>query len=914
MFSKSHRSSNLSRRHKSLISNNLSIETLERREMFVANLFANAVVAWPMNDAGDAQPAVVAPPAPTTGDGPSLPSGPTATLTLTPVLTAPTTVGVFVDPPTPPELGATFEEGVLTITGSNNADHLYVFATDGEVHVREVVQDVTLITVPVTDLQSIVVNAYGGDDWVTIDDQSINIKTFLRGGTGDDTLQGGRAGDKLYGDSGNDKLVGRGGNDMLDGGYGDDLLVGGDGDDIIHGRFGNDYLLGGAGNDWLLGGEGSDQMFGEAGKDLLVGGSGQNLMDGGTGDDTIFGGDDIDGIYGGDGDDFIRGSDGDDRIHGEGGNDYIFADNGNDLIDGGEGDDSIAGGLGNDLLGGGPGNDTLSGGPGQDWLDGAAGHDLLVGGTGDDWLQGGLGNDQLNGGSGDDQEYQDYADRQDDGVVYFSWSDIKDFAGDIWDGVTDFFEWTWDKASTIANRFYGWATELDDRVFRLGDNMADALSNWPWEADFWKGLGRSAINVLEIYGLAEAWEIAFEILKPWQRGMTSAEKTVARGVFGDSIDLNQVRLDEHSLMAALGRTHVTGYIINSTENIDDPKMIHELTHVWQYEQDGLVYIPEAIDAQKSDEKYDYGGLNGLRDKMAAGQGLSAYNPEQQGAIVADYFMLRQYARNFEPSGYIPLSIRQDLDVYIHFVQEVSTLTPEELDVQQVITIDPATVFERTPTDGQNGASKFDQRGRGFARVANGGNGLRIDIGTYEAQSAPSADFVDDGFINGADFLAWQRGFGATTGATRADGDADNDDDVDSSDLAAWQVTFGQAETNPLAAAATSGNEVGSGQSAVVLGQEAGAIKSVPNSALTAELIDAAIALASAGGDPTRVAAPLVDQSFAVHFPDRYFEPRELALASQANRVEATATSPSESEATKTEDQWLSNELLELVFG
>jgi hypothetical protein len=65
-------------------------------------------------------------------------------------------------------------------------------------------------------------------------------------------------------------------------------------------------------------------------------------------------------------------------------------------------------------------------------------------------------------------------------------------------------------------------------VIRLGWDFGGALSNWPWKADFWKGLERSVIDVLEIGGLAEAWEIAAEIIKPWQRAMTSEEIAVAR--------------------------------------------------------------------------------------------------------------------------------------------------------------------------------------------------------------------------------------------------------------------------------------------------------------------------------------------------------------------------------------------------
>jgi hypothetical protein len=53
-----------------------------------------------------------------------------------------------------------------------------------------------------------------------------------------------------------------------------------------------------------------------------------------------------------------------------------------------------------------------------------------------------------------------------------------------------------------------------------------------------------------------------------------------------------------------------------------------------------------------------------------------------------------------------------------------------------------------------------------------------------------ADFNGSGFVDGADFLTWQRGLGTTTGATKAAGDADGDADVDGDDLAIWKSEFG----------------------------------------------------------------------------------------------------------------------------
>jgi hypothetical protein len=73
----------------------------------------------------------------------------------------------------------------------------------------------------------------------------------------------------------------------------------------------------------------------------------------------------------------------------------------------------------------------------------------------------------------------------------------------------------------------------------------------------------------------------------------------------------------------------------------------------------------------------------------------------------------------------------------------------------------------------------------------------IESGGYAAGLAgtrplppPSADFDGDADVDGADFLAWQRGRGRSTGATHAAGDGDHDGDVDGQDFAVWTASFG----------------------------------------------------------------------------------------------------------------------------
>jgi len=62
----------------------------------------------------------------------------------------------------------------------------------------------------------------------------------------------------------------------------------------------------------------------------------------------------------------------------------------------------------------------------------------------------------------------------------------------------------------------------------------------------------------------------------------------------------------------------------------------------------------------------------------------------------------------------------------------------------------------------------------------------------------NADFDSDGYVDGSDFLTWQRNFGISDGsAGLVDGDANGDGNVNGADLGVWENQFG---TVPAAAA------------------------------------------------------------------------------------------------------------------
>lgn len=130
------------------------------------------------------------------------------------------------------------------------------------------------------------------------------------------------------------------------------------------------------------------------------------------------------------------------------------------------------------------------------------------------------------------------------------------------------------------------------------------------------------------------------------------------------------------------------------------------------------------------------------------------------------------------------------------------------------------------------APPYDGRGVAFARIVGG----RIDLGAFE-RGAVSGDFNGDGRVDGSDFLAWQRGLGKSS-PTPAMGDANLDQTVDAADLGILQSQFGmgaiEEESEPLPVISPLATNVGT---------EPPAVHAARLSTVSAELIDAAMAVA-----------------------------------------------------------------------
>jgi hypothetical protein len=87
--------------------------------------------------------------------------------------------------------------------------------------------------------------------------------------------------------------------------------------------------------------------------------------------------------------------------------------------------------------------------------------------------------------------------------------------------------------------------------------------------------------------------------------------------------------------------------------------------------------------------------------------------------------------------------------------------------------------------GYNGTVTISYTGHAVNSTFTGGNDVVLNLAPSVTEDA---DFDQDGDIDGADFLTWQRNL-QTANPTPAQGDADDDDDVDGDDLAIWEGQF-----------------------------------------------------------------------------------------------------------------------------
>jgi hypothetical protein len=134
-------------------------------------------------------------------------------------------------------------------------------------------------------------------------------------------------------------------------------------------------------------------------------------------------------------------------------------------------------------------------------------------------------------------------------------------------------------------------------------------------------------------------EIINNFVRPHIRMLTEIEIERGTKMFGKTLDFSLVLMDKHSEPVQRGFAYafVTFNTINCFRPIPSDVFIHELTHVWQYQNFGAGYISAALYAQKTPAGYNYAHAEGWH----LSEHLLEFNAEQQADLVQDAYRLQK---------------------------------------------------------------------------------------------------------------------------------------------------------------------------------------------------------------------------------------------------------------------------------
>jgi len=243
------------------------------------------------------------------------------------------------------------------------------------------------------------------------------------------------------------------------------------------------------------------------------------------------------------------------------------------------------------------------------------------------------------------------------------------------------------KFQAIGHRFVRFIRLIPTRLWRLGYHFYRGITFQLSRKEYWKDEAEMSsrasvillwliefiVLFLEFFGIGELYETITDFLKAKTRPLQEWEIKMAQTVYGNSIDYQLVRIDETAWAGPkqYNFCYVSFHLINSWKKMSNHILIHELMHIWQYQQMGAIYMVRALIAQHTKMGYDYGGIEGIKSKVATGANLFDFNLEQQADVVADCFLLQQ--------GYAPQWGRanlEDLIIYQHFLKVLFQKYPQ----------------------------------------------------------------------------------------------------------------------------------------------------------------------------------------------------------------------------------------------
>jgi hypothetical protein len=152
-----------------------------------------------------------------------------------------------------------------------------------------------------------------------------------------------------------------------------------------------------------------------------------------------------------------------------------------------------------------------------------------------------------------------------------------------------------------------------------------------------------------------AGAIVGEVASTRSRPLTQPEIDYAHEIYLDSIDYTKITITRDSTLAVgaprtigntihLKSTPPWGHFKEDTLELTEQgrlTLIHEMGHVWQYQNGGLAYMPLSIIAQirAAASSGERGAAYNWREAHDAGTPWQDWNPEQQAHAIEDYNIL-----------------------------------------------------------------------------------------------------------------------------------------------------------------------------------------------------------------------------------------------------------------------------------
>jgi hypothetical protein len=172
------------------------------------------------------------------------------------------------------------------------------------------------------------------------------------------------------------------------------------------------------------------------------------------------------------------------------------------------------------------------------------------------------------------------------------------------------------------------------------------------------------LYVGDLVFLPEIICILYVIINKNIRGLTPKEKQIKHLLFEYKLKIPILLNDKANVLTKNGKiAFVSFYIINST-GMSDKTFAHELIHIYQFSRYGSPYIIRALLAQRTSSGYDYGGDKNLLKIYENNLSQGSLNYEQQGDVLADYYMLIKNKDQLDTPKYLYLK-----SLYDHIVNQ-----------------------------------------------------------------------------------------------------------------------------------------------------------------------------------------------------------------------------------------------------